>query len=566
MAAMRGKLVVWVGLIVFLVGGYWLDRCAYLQPLRGDLRTGSIPTALLDYGGVGKIIRCLGLVRSVPNDFERFSKLTGTREENSLSVFQRKRQVGSYLYEANVGGAYAFPSSAVLDGVTLPDGWPVVSIVAAEDDLHGPQGIMENTGGRGREWERPATVSYYEDDQLLFATQAGLRLHGGKSRKGARSFRLYFRRGYGLNRLEPGMVFDTDSYPVKRLVVRYDAPQYALFGSCFALDIAEKIGCTVPANKPALCYLNGRCKGVFFLSEHLSRTQWNLHFGHNDFALYRHKVASDVESKELYGRLNRSIMDRRSRMTMRRAGQLVDLDKLSRFIISIVFCGTTDGLQGIAVRDLTVDDTAWSWVNWDMDHSFVDVYLRKSDNKDRKPWEQDALELVFFKRGAGGTRTLLFTRLLREDKNYLRFFNQMLANVLNHELTREFFESRLDYYERLARSCGQGRSAIEAKRLFVEHRPAFVRGQMQRYLGLSDSYLCEVKGPGGVEYSIDGYPEKPGYRGYYFKELPIKVEIVGKRAERLSHWLVNGATVPSRSGNSLLWSVTADTVIEPVMQ
>ena len=266
MKVMRGNIVVAVGLIAFLVGGYMLERCARLQPLRRDLRSESVPTALLDYGGVGKIVRRLGLVRSVPNDFERFAKLTGTRQENSLSVFVRKRQIGPYLYEANVGGASSYPSSTVLDGVTMKDSWPVISIVAAEDDLRGPRGIIKNTNARGREWERSACVSYYENGQLLFATNAGLRLHGGDSRKLANSFRLYFRRGCGLNELEPGMVFGKDTHPVKRLVARWEGYPTALFSSCFAFDIAEKIGCSVPANKPALCYLNGRYMGMYSLS------------------------------------------------------------------------------------------------------------------------------------------------------------------------------------------------------------------------------------------------------------------------------------------------------------
>ena len=73
---------------------------------------------------------------------------------------------------------------------------------------------------------------------------------------------------------------------------------------------------------------------------------------------------------------------------------------------------------------------------------------------------------------------------------------------------------------------------------------------------------CQVKGPDGIQYQIDGYPAKPGYRGSYFKGMPIKINIASDHQAAFSHWLVNGEKV---SGKDLVYQVKSETVIEPVL-
>ncbi len=45
----------------------------------------------------------------------------------------------------------------------------------------------------------------------------------------------------------------------------------------------------------------------------------------------------------------------------------------------------TDPYQAVMFRDRTQPDARWFWVNWDMDHSFMDFFRRDLD-----PWSQDS--------------------------------------------------------------------------------------------------------------------------------------------------------------------------------
>ena len=86
---------------------------------------------------------------------------------------------------------------------------PSLSIVTDQDNLFGLQGgIYINSGERGREWERPASMEmifppgYNHPDGLLtgFQSDFGLRIRGGASRSLANpkhAFRAYFRKDYG---------------------------------------------------------------------------------------------------------------------------------------------------------------------------------------------------------------------------------------------------------------------------------------------------------------------------------------------------------------------------------
>ncbi|NLN04073.1 MAG: hypothetical protein GX166_04535 [Clostridiaceae bacterium] len=61
---------------------------------------------------------------------------------------------------------------------------PVISLVTEDKHLHNNRnGIFVNWQNKGREWERPVHVQFFEDDGTLgFSQDAGIRLFGGSSR------------------------------------------------------------------------------------------------------------------------------------------------------------------------------------------------------------------------------------------------------------------------------------------------------------------------------------------------------------------------------------------------
>lgn len=543
-------------LIIFLAGGFYLEKSSRFTPLKKAMQGQSVPTSMLNIGPLGKILKQLTVVQCIPNDYSQFKTNNINSADLSTNIFRRKRYVGEYLYKASTDGPKDFPSSLVVKSKDLKGVLPVISVVVDEQDLYGPEiGIISNSENKGREWERLAYVSYYEDGNLLFATNAGIRQHGGISRKWnqLRNCRLYFRNDYGTNQFKPGILFSPETEPVKTLIVR----RYA-FLNCLAFDIIRQIGALTPGYKPVLFFLNGEYKGIKVLTEHLKRRQWRSHFGHDNFYFYRYRSENDEESIKNYQKIARWVRDPKVKMTMELAGNFIDIDNFSRHLFSFVLCARArDWTQGAAVLDSSKPGSKWFWVNWDMDRSFI----LKNETWDIILDSEDPEEFHLHR-----IRSILFKRLLSECPNYRKYYVRLVMDLLNHRVNKNFLLARSNYYLRMAMDLNLSEneiSSVRGMRDFLKDRSYFLRIQMSRFFETGKSLFCEVKGPPGIQYKIDGYSETNNYKGWYFDGEPIKIEIVSPHRDSFSHWLVNGKKI---TGSQLVYNIDSSTSIKPVMK
>jgi len=579
----RKDILLVIGILVFFILiGIIMERARIFTPLKEPMRSQSVPSNLLSYGTMGKILKQLGVIMTVPNDYYPFPSSPGRPVDENAPIFQKKRRIGKFLCKANPGGERNIPSTLIINKDHHQEGWPLLSITVDENDLFHPErGIIANYSGRGRQWERLAYVSYFEKGKLLFATAAGLRLHGGYTRnppkhwkKRNRSFRLYFRDEYGADQFKPGLLFNAGSEPIKHLVVHNVMHWQRRYTNSIAFAIAREIGCVMPETRVTQFFLNGKPQGYYYLSEHLNKNQWTAHMGHDNFAFFRSRGGGDKETLKDYRKLEAWVRNPRVKMTMKEANRYIDVDNFTRHLLSWVFCGTTDQVQGTAVLDRNQPGARWFWINWDMDQSFHDFETGKGK---RKPWDQPGLVL------AAGlnqewmksfTRPVLFRRLLKESPAYRQYFVRLSMDLLNHRLTPDFLNSLIDYYEKLPVPHGGGESLPKEKprvkrdlmflREYLNHRPYFIRKEIQDYFGIDETFACRVRGAPGYRYKIDGYPEKGNYRGHYYKGKTITIEIIGstKNKAAFSHWLVNGKKYTT---GTLNFPVETDTVINPVM-
>lgn len=539
---LRKRLAIALGLAVFMAAGAALERATELQPLRRFLRNDEVPAAHLDTGKLGELLRELGLVRIVPNDYGEAPSTEG------VGAFPKKRRTGDWVYVARQHATRPPPVST--------QHRTFLAIEIDEHHLYNPEsGILVHSGRRGRPWERPASVALVLDGELCFATRAGLRLHGGQDRHAGtldNSYRLYFRGGLGLPSVDIGI----GGRPLERLVVRKDSS----FTTAIAFDVARRIGCLVPEVIPVVLYVNGDCLGIYTLSEHLSREPWSRRLGHADFLFYPAKGTTDVESRERYRELHDWVQT--PEVSLSSAATRVDLENLSAHLFSIMFCGTVDWRQGVAVLDEREEQPVWRWVNWDMDRSFSH-YL----GLDEPPWEQPGTELIL-----GGMRwykdpplpldedqldprEILFERLTRRSREFREGFLALGQDLLNHVLTPEYLSARMDHWDgeaRRLRGHKFGAAPLRRIRTFLERRTESMRSDLQRGFGAGELFTVGVRGPEGSGLRVDGYAEGEVYRGEYFADSTIVVE------GEVDHWLVDGERV---DGARLEHRVTADVSI-----
>jgi hypothetical protein len=545
----RAGLVNVAALASFGAAGWGLERAAWFEPLRRAMRDPTVPAHALDVGTLGKVLRHEDLVTTTRP--RRDGRWRGT---DSVRVYTPYRG----------GGGGAPSASDVLAAPHLVAGLPTLSLAVDEADLHDPvRGLFPN-------WrfgiERPAHVSYFEGLDLRFALGCGVRLHGHSTRRPDRrrrdgaSFRVYLREEYGPEQFPEGVLFEREHGPLDRLVVR----GVASVASSIAFDVARRLGSTTPAMRPVNFVFNGEPQGVYVVAEHLTRRLWRRVLGHDDFAFFRARGDNSPSDAAAASELRRWIDSLGvGEVTAELVGTRVDVDRLSRHLFAIAWCGTDDWAQGAAVLDRVQAEPRWTWVHWDMDRSFHPSVLLEGG-----PWTKPALDLLLgevpldvpeghvllvereFQTTTG--RGALFRGLVRDDPTYRASFVALATHALNHELTAEFLEACLARYEPFVGPRNLSEQRFEQIGEFLRFRSAFVLLDLGRAFALGPPLRCVVEAPPGVRVAIDGVEATERYEGWYFAGQTLALGGTGDAADphdpsaegpRLRGWLVDGRLV-----------------------
>lgn len=550
-----------IALAFFIALGIILEDIPFFTPLKKSLQDRTVPSPLLNFGKRGQIMKRLGLQYVVPKDYETYfdEDTAEFSKRNIISLDTSRLKYRKEWSTTKETIPEKMPSSLVMDETTISN-IPTLSVVVDRYDLYDEfTGIFKNYYKRGRNWERPCYLSYYDEGKLLFATGAGVRTHGDKIRKHKyKSIRLYFRDIYGHDQFKPGILFDKSSEPLQHLIVR--TVSGFPFVNPLAYDISRKMGCYAPYTKPVKLYLNGKIHGHgnFILIEHLSWEYVSSHFGHTNFIFYRTKGRKEIpaEYRELVRWTKETVP-----MTMGEAKKRINLDNFSRWWISQLFCANSDPYQGVALLDRSRSKARWFWINWDMDHSIRNIYERDIEHL----WEQrktiDDLMHQKVKVTKRDPRAILFRRLITEDSAYRKYFMQLMMNILNHTLTPDYFKSRVDHYQEIATSFGIETDYIREIRLFLKNRPGSLMFLMKRYCSFPDSYRYSIKTPDHITYKVDGFDHSGSYTGWYFEGVPLVIKINSRKNVR--YWLVNGKRTAA-GNNTLSHRVRSETVIQPI--
>lgn len=463
-----------------------------------------------------------------------------------------------------------YPSATNLPPDALTARVPVISVAINPGDH---QSILSSPSRRGRQTERAVFVSYLEPGELPVSFSAGLRLHGGRSRRGSakKSYRLYLRPEHGTASLPTGLFFSRNDPPdppaLSRLVLHNDS-RFDNFDrdwrlvNPMAYEIARRVGAQTPRTRPVRFYLNGEAQGTYVLTEYLDATYFESRLGHPDFTMSRTKhdpggsrlETGDDEAYADFIHLSRHTAE----ASLEEIAAAVDIDNLFKWFASVLICGTDDFLQGPMVLDQSEPGAKWFWVNWDMDHSFMSAGSRTLE----EPWTFNLLREVG---RIDKPRARLLKRLFRDEKQRAEFL-RLYSESMNHRVTPPFLEELVDRYEALAEDLGiEERSYFEHLRRFLDHRPERVRWQLNARLAAGEVRRAQVTVPPGRSLEIDGYAWPADYAGRYFDGQRVRVAVAADDRANFSHWLVNGEEV-GQEGDTLQWVLHADTRIEPVFR
>ncbi len=456
---------------------------------------------------------------------------------------------GSQFYLLN--GSYSLPVLAVL---TDPDNlW--------SDSL----GIYTNYLREGPNWERRCTNQFFTMDSTKFSVSSGIRIQGRSSRsRPKKSFRLFYKNAYDLDRLGYPMFDTSGPSTFKNLVLRsgYDDDIQMSMGTLIrdplTSEIWEGLGMLSSRGRFLNLFLNDQYWGIYNIRESVNEHFISDHTGYISFDLIRYlkftvdlKYGSMVEWHALNTFMHNSDFTLSS--NYEEALNRIDMDNFLNLQALIVCSEYRSWGWGVSVYRESTPFGKWRWTIWDMDRAFTNLN-----------WNG----FTFLNDTTGLEAPNAFAlRLLQNDQFRVDYINR-ISDFLNSHFKAEDVVSKIDSLENLliadipfeaerwGRNLSVWQNNVDALRSFAENRPPIVRQQLIDYFSLAgESQIVLNSSVGGHlrinSLSVTSFP----WTGTYFQGIPVSVEAIPDPGYGFVGWNDTGEL----ENNPIIIDPTSDT-------
>jgi hypothetical protein len=477
----------------------------------------------------------------------------------------------SYFVNENMDEKYKFPIMSIStdihnlfdyeEGINVPG-------VFYDADL-GEDGTSNRTGNyfqSGDQWEKPVHVEYFTSDgNLEFKQNAGIRIHGGLSRKyPIKSYRLYARGSYDEDSYFNYKFFEDKEIDLfKRIILRAGGQtyQYTVMGEAAAQSLLKPLDLDMQYSQPIILFINGEYFGIRNIRDRIDRYYLSTHYGMdpddvtiltgNGYyedgdtrgaahyqAIYQFITLKDMTSKKNYDHVQKKI----------------DVDNLIDYYIAELYFGNVDWPQNNILywrKNVNYNPNApyghdgrWRWIIYDVDASFG------------ASWGGFYPEIESFERltGENWKTGKLITSLLKNDEFKAKFIYRLMDlmdSIFEEDRASSIVNEMIDLYkseieEHINRwgyptSYATWLNYSERMVDFASKRPSHLIRQMKDYLDLNhlnthhftinlDSTMGNLKVNSLVLEDMDIYEND------FYENLKITMEAIPKEGHRFMGW------------------------------
>lgn len=445
----------------------------------------------------------------------------------------------------------------------------VISVVTDPKNLlDTEQGIMrvENYENKGRDWERPAFVEYFDEDgSKPFSTEMGIRLHGGYSRHyGQKSFNLYFREDYGgLKNLKgyeliPGaMNFDRTKKTVKykNFMLRNGGndTEYTKIQDAWIQSLVSDRSYATQGTRPCVLFLNGEYWGLYNLTEKYSDNYLEEEFGvgkDNVVVIKEGEVDEGEETDlELYEELLAfSELDMTQEENYKKFCEMVDLQSFLDYYATEIYIGNCDWdpdknmrLWRTRVKENSkYGDTKWRWMLYDTEYS---MGLYEDTSADHLlQWISD--------------KDPLFGSVMR-NKKFQKQFIQTMMDLANVNFREETALTALDgyvavykplmkeYFTRFGLDEEPFDSNISRMRSFIRKRRLNIQTDLKMYWDAGSSTVLTLGSNENVKLAVNTTQvELAGktWTGTFFKKCDLTLTAPDLEGKQFTGWELQNAS------------------------
>ncbi|MDI6402000.1 CotH kinase family protein [Balneolaceae bacterium ANBcel3] len=438
---------------------------------------------------------------------------------------------------------------------------------------------------RGREWERPASLEWFEQGQQKFRQDIGVRIHGGGSRSlPMKSLRLYARGSYGQTHFEYPLFEDQNYAAYKRFLLRNSGQDFyqrsTMFRDAFMQTLVRNLNFDTQAYRPVILFLNGEYWGIHNVRERYDKYYFERVYSveeeNLDLLTGRHliKEGSDQHYMKMLEFIENNCLSEPGNYAYIQTQ--MDIKNYIDYVIANVFFRNTDWpannidfwrYSGPIDSDIPEKDGKWRWLLFDTDFGF-------GLSGGRGAWEFNMMEIISDEEGMHWYNrpwSTLIIRALFESEDFREKFITRFSDLLNttfqpthiselidhfHDLLAPEIETHIDRWS-YPESVSQWESNIQLMKTFGELRPEYQWNHLKDHFDLKNriNVTIDSSHPNAgsillntlkIHPLLDGIqsPELTfPWTGSYFPEIPISVSADPVPGFSFSHWIRNGKKI-----------------------
>ena len=431
-----------------------------------------------------------------------------------------------------------------------------------------------NYYSRGSEWEREASVTFFEKGKVVIEQNIGLRIKGASTRNNpGKSFNLLAKKAYGKSSFDYPILennFDIDGNLIKSYnsISLRSVYEETRARDKFAIEIIEsRKDLTTVRGKNAVLFLDGEYWGYYIIQEKMDDDfiESNYHVPKKSVAMIKEGEPEEGPKEEcdnfnFFCEAN-SKKDLRDMEAYKEITEFIDINSMIEHYAVGIYLGTTDwpgqnaGVWrnfGNKIEGNKFGDGKWRFMTFDMDYTMgagwngvgpdVDNFQKVEQKSNQSP-------------------TDLFVALLKNEefKNqfariYCDYANEVMREDKIKEMTERYKEECSDLVGYSQLRWWGGSSKIEGYnhwknnyhmvlekiyRFFVE-RPMFTLRHMKEHLRLEgelNELTINVSGEGKIKVNTIIPTLKDGtWTGKYYSKIPITLSVMDSYAGSFKGW------------------------------
>ena len=439
-----------------------------------------------------------------------------------------------------------------------------------------------NYYSKGKEWERDASVSFFEKGNLLFEQNIGIRLKGSSTRNSPqKSFDLITSKKYGKKNFD--YKFFEENYDLNgKIIEKYDTITLrAIYGDerlrdKFGRDIIyQRKSITTSWMKNCILFLNGEYWGMYELMEKLTPLYFEYHYGikeENLVIIKENEIdKGPAEECERYLQIDEqySLLDLSNDKNYKEIEQYFDIDSFIEHYAVGIYLGTWDWpLQnqgmwkyyGEKIEGNEFTDGKWRFMTYDLDFS---MGLTFENYGGVEGYQYDNFKHIERRRG-NKPPTNLFLSFLKNEYFKNKFINlycdyvndvmhiNKIISIINdyaENVTWMFANSKFRWWNDGKSTKLEGyafnKNNFENKQLkyletFFQERGKNTLQHMKEFLSINGE-LVELtilkEGEGKIKINTIEPEFKEGkWCGKYFSGIPINISVNKENSSEFKGW------------------------------